>query len=68
MEFRWIDWNVEHIAEQGVDPEETENVVRTAKPPYPRQVGDDRFLAIGRGGVAGICRLSLCSIPTTRSL
>ena len=28
MEFRWNEWNVEHIAIHGVEPEEAEWVVR----------------------------------------
>ena len=29
MEFRWIEWNVQHIAQHGVEPEEAEEVVLT---------------------------------------
>jgi uncharacterized DUF497 family protein len=49
MEFRWIEWNVEHIAKHSVDPEEAELVVRAMKSPYPQQIGDDKLLAVGRG-------------------
>jgi hypothetical protein len=28
MEFRWNAWNIEHIAEHGVTPEEAEAVVQ----------------------------------------
>jgi len=31
MEFRWNAWNVAHIAEHGVTPEEAEHVVRFTK-------------------------------------
>ena len=37
MEFRWNEWNIDHIAEHGVRPEEAEAVVRNAKSPYPRR-------------------------------
>ena len=44
MQFRWIDWNRDHIAKHGIDSEETENVVRGARPPFPEQIGDDKLL------------------------
>jgi uncharacterized DUF497 family protein len=49
MEFRWIDWNRDHIAEHGVDWEEAETIVRQAQPPFPRQIEEDKLLVIGRG-------------------
>jgi hypothetical protein len=30
MEFRWNAWNVGHIAEHGVTPEEAEHIIRFA--------------------------------------
>lgn len=52
MDFRWNEWNIEHLASHGVDPEEAEGVVRSAAGPYPRRIGDDKLLAwgTGRGG------------------
>ena len=35
ISFRWIDWNVEHIAEHGVTVEEAEWVVRHPARGYP---------------------------------
>ena len=49
MEFRWIDWNREHVAEHGVDPQEAEMVVRQARSPFPRKIKEDKWLVIGRG-------------------
>jgi len=49
MEFRWIEWNRDHIAEHGVDWEEAEMVVRHAKPPFPQQVGDEKLFVMGQG-------------------
>jgi hypothetical protein len=49
MQFRWIDWNRDHIAEHGVEAEEAEMVVRSAKPPFPDQIGDDKLYVLGRG-------------------
>ncbi len=49
MEFRWIEWNIEHLAKHGVDPEEAEMAVRGVRRPYPQQIGDDKLLVCGRG-------------------
>ncbi|MGO8745340.1 MAG: hypothetical protein ACLQNE_05070 [Thermoguttaceae bacterium] len=49
MEFRWNEWNVEHIAEHGVSPVEAERVVEAARRPYPLARPDDKWLVIGRG-------------------
>ena len=49
MDFRWNQWNVEHLANHGVDPEEAEEVVASAASPYPRHIGDDKMLVWGPG-------------------
>ena len=49
MDFRWNDWNEEHVGNHGVSPEEAEYVVRRAKSPFPRSIGDDKLLVWGRG-------------------
>ena len=52
MEFRWIEWNVKHLARHGVDPEEAEDVVNGASSPYPQRIGEHKLLVwgAGRGG------------------
>ena len=47
--FRWNDWNLEHATQHGVSPEEAEGVVRRARPPFPRQLPDEKFVVWGRG-------------------
>jgi len=49
MDFRWNEWNVEHIARYGVMPDEAEYVVRTTKNPFPRKIEEDKWLVWGRG-------------------
>lgn len=49
MDFRWNDQNVEHIAGHGVDPEEAEQVVEDAEPPWPWHRRDGKYLVWGRG-------------------
>jgi len=46
--FSWNAWNVGHIARHGVTPAEAEYVVRHARPPFPRKVGDDKRLVWGQ--------------------
>ena len=48
MRFYWDEWNLAHIAEHDVTPEEAEHVLRHAKPPFPREIGDDKHLVWGR--------------------
>jgi hypothetical protein len=46
-DFRWIDWNVDHIARHGVTPGEAEYVVNRARRPFPRRIEDDKRLVWG---------------------
>jgi uncharacterized DUF497 family protein len=48
MDFRWNDWNLEHATKHGVTPEEAEQVVLDASPPFPESGGDDKFRVWGR--------------------
>ena len=49
MDFRWIEWNEDHIQQHGVSPEEAEAVVKRARTPFPRMIEDDKRLVWGRG-------------------
>ena len=49
MDFRWNEWNVEHIAKNRVVREEAENVVRHARGQFPRRIEEDKLLVWGRG-------------------
>ena len=46
--FRWIDWNIDHIAEHGVSIQEAEDVVDTPDRGFPQRVGDDKRLVMGQ--------------------
>ena len=48
MDFRWNDWNRDHIAEHGITPEEVEEVVTLAKPPFPEYRGDGKHAVWGQ--------------------
>lgn len=47
-EFRWNRWNLAHIAEHGIEPGAAEHVVRHARPPWPRYVGQGKFEVFGQ--------------------
>ena len=47
-EFRWNAWNVDHIAEHGVAPEDAERVVNNARSPWPEKIGDGKWRVWGR--------------------
>ena len=49
MDFRWNDWNIEHVQVHGVSPEEAEEVVHQARAPYPEARGDGKWLVCGPG-------------------
>jgi len=35
MDFRWNEWNVEHVWRHGVSPDDAEKVVLEATRPFP---------------------------------
>jgi uncharacterized DUF497 family protein len=49
VEFRWNEWNEDHVPQHGVSPEEAEMVVERARTPFPRMIEDDKRLVWGRG-------------------
>jgi hypothetical protein len=55
VDFRWNEWNTEHVAEHGVEREAAEHDVEGAKAPYPRRIGEDKLLVWGPGP-ASCCR------------
>lgn len=49
MEFRWNEWNAEHLAQHEIEAESAEHVVEEARAPYPRRIGEDELLVWGPG-------------------
>lgn len=47
-EFRWNDWNVEHVSEHGIRPEDAEFVVSHVSAPFPQAQGQGKFLVAGQ--------------------
>jgi uncharacterized DUF497 family protein len=48
VEFRWNNWNADHIAAHGISVNEAEYVVQNARKGYPRYQGDGKYLVRGR--------------------
>ena len=46
--FRWEQWNREHIRKHNVTEAEAEYVIQHAGPPFPRDIGQEKFLVRGR--------------------
>jgi uncharacterized DUF497 family protein len=46
--FAWNDWNLGHIAEHGVSPEEAEYVIRRASRPYPMALDAEKRVVVGK--------------------
>jgi uncharacterized DUF497 family protein len=46
-DFRWNDWNTDHIAKHGIVPKQAEQVVLRARTPWPSYEGDNRWLVRG---------------------
>jgi len=51
LDFRWNTWNVQHIAEHGVTGSEAEYVADRARPPYPKIIGEGKWLVIGQTAI-----------------
>jgi uncharacterized DUF497 family protein len=47
MEFRWNDWNIEHIGGHGVTRDEAEWVVEHAARPFPQRREDEKWAVWG---------------------
>jgi uncharacterized DUF497 family protein len=47
MFFYWDDWNRQHVEKHGVEPKEAEQVVVTARRPYPKMIGNGKWQVKG---------------------
>ena len=57
-EFRWNDWNIDHIAEHGVTTAEAEWIVNNARRPYPEEAGGGRLLVRGQTATGDYLQVS----------
>ena len=47
MDFRWNEWNTEHVGRHGIAADEAEQVVQEAAAPYPLRAGEGKLLVWG---------------------
>jgi uncharacterized DUF497 family protein len=47
VDFRWNQWNIEHIGGHRIRPEAVEHAVEEARSPFPRSIGGDKLLVWG---------------------
>jgi uncharacterized DUF497 family protein len=48
VEFRWNLWNLEHVDAHGIQPDEAEELVRSATRPYPENIGHGKWAVRGQ--------------------
>ena len=46
-DFRWITWNTGKVEKHGLTIGEVEHVVNRARRPYPKPIGNEKWLVIG---------------------
>ena len=46
-DFRWIAWNIGKIEGHGLTVDSVEYVVNNARQPYPKPIGNEKWLVIG---------------------
>jgi len=46
--FIWDEWNEDHIAKHGIDRAEAQHVIERKRPPFPRDIGDGKYLVHGQ--------------------
>ncbi len=47
-DFRWNDWNIDHIAEHNVTVDEAEYLMEHPAPGYPEYIGNGRYRVRGQ--------------------
>jgi hypothetical protein len=46
--FAWDHWNKVHVTKHGASEADAQYVIAHAKDPFPREIGDDKFLVWGK--------------------
>jgi uncharacterized DUF497 family protein len=46
-EFRWIAWNIDKVEGHGLSITDVEYVINNASRPYPKPIGNEKWLVIG---------------------
>jgi uncharacterized DUF497 family protein len=66
-EFRWNDWNLDHVEKHGVSPKEAEHIVVNARRPYPRHEGARKYRVRGQTAAGDYLQV-IYLIDTDRTL
>jgi hypothetical protein len=56
MEFKWIEWNLDHATQHGVTVDEIEALIAGATRPFPEYRGDGKWLSKAAAPAAGSFR------------
>jgi len=48
VNFRWNEWNLDHVSEHGLDQDEVEEVASTPTTPYPEYLGEGKWTVRGQ--------------------
>lgn len=46
--FAWDDWNKEHVTKHGSNAADAKYVIEHAEPPFPREIGGDKYPVWGQ--------------------
>jgi uncharacterized DUF497 family protein len=46
--FAWDEWNTAHVSKHGCTAPDAKFLIRHAEAPFPREIGDDKFLVWGK--------------------
>jgi uncharacterized DUF497 family protein len=50
--FAWDDWNREHVKKHGATEGDATHVIEHVREPFPRQIGEDKYLVWGQNAQA----------------
>jgi hypothetical protein len=51
--YAWDDWNSEHVKKHGSNAKDAKHIIEHAEPPFPRELGNDKYVVWGRTASGG---------------
>ena len=51
--FAWDNWNKKHVTKHGSNEAEAKYIIEHAEDPFPREIGDDKYLVWGKAPSGG---------------
>jgi hypothetical protein len=55
--FAWDDWNKAHVTKHGSNASEAQYIIEHAKDPFPREIGDEKYLVWGKSPSGGFLQV-----------